>query len=136
VRKERPDFNRREPVRCEHRERAPQEFICTRPEMIEMPTLLQNLGELANSAMGTKSGDSASSGFKPTETIGSAGSIRMSLSLTCRRSRRSFALTPWSRTRFRHWLNSIEFRRSQVIGVEGVAATTLWLFDLCCASVL
>jgi hypothetical protein len=28
-------------------------------------------------------------------------------------------------------LNSIEFCRPQVIGVEGVAAVTLWLVDLC-----
>src|ERR1700730_1319432 len=31
--------------------------------------------------------------------------------------------TPWSRTRFRQLLNSIEFYRPQVIDVEGIAAT-------------
>jgi hypothetical protein len=31
--------------------------------------------------------------------------------------------TPWSRTRFRRLLNSIEFCRPQVIDVEGIAAT-------------
>ena len=39
--------------------------------------------------------------------------------------------TPWSRTRFQRLLNSIEFCRPQVIGVEGVAATALRPVDLC-----
>jgi hypothetical protein len=38
--------------------------------------------------------------------------------------------TPWSRTRFRDLLNSIEFCRPQVIGIEGVAAVALCLVDL------
>ena len=50
------------------------------------------LSNSANSAIRTKSGDSCSSGLRPTETIGSAGSTRISLSLRCRRSRRSLAL--------------------------------------------
>jgi hypothetical protein len=39
--------------------------------------------------------------------------------------------TPWSRTRFRQLLNTIEFCRPQVLGVEGVAYIALWLVDLC-----
>jgi hypothetical protein len=39
--------------------------------------------------------------------------------------------TPWSRTRFRRLLDSIEFCRPQVIDVEGVAVTVLLLVDLC-----
>jgi hypothetical protein len=39
--------------------------------------------------------------------------------------------TPWSRTRFRQLLNSIEFCRRQAIGIEGFAGTALLLVDLC-----
>ena len=39
--------------------------------------------------------------------------------------------TTWSRTRFQHLLNSIEFCRSQVIGVEPVAALPWRVVALC-----
>src|ERR1700722_13713390 len=43
-----PDFDEREPIRGEHIERIPQEFVGARSEMVKVPALLEHLGELRN----------------------------------------------------------------------------------------